>query len=297
MLVLGLSDGSVKVLSSDEYITEPAAATPVFEGSDTKITVTYVGTEFEGNITLDIPISVSSKGVVSLLITPPSKTVYEEGERFNANGMSVRAVYNDNSVEPITNYTIIGGGPFIIGTDSATTVPVTISAYGIESVVNITVNPATISYIAVSTPPAKVVYQAGEKFDPTGMVVQVVFGNGKVLDVPAEMYTVSPSTPFKGGETTATVTFRGNVASLSVTVEGGDPPVSGSETTDPGQQSAPSTTETNAPVTNPSGPSQTTAGGDKDGLPTGLTVLFISLIVFIVALVVVLIIYYRRHFC
>ncbi len=295
VLVLGLSDGSVKVLSTSEYTTEPAAGTPVF-GSDTKITVTYTGEEFEGTITLDIPISVSSKGVVSLLITPPSKTVYQEGEKFNENGMTVRAVYNDNSVEPITNYTIIGGGPFIIGSSSATTVPVTISAYGVESVVNVTVSPATISYIAVSTPPTKVVYQAGEKFDPAGMVVQVVYGNGKVLDVPADMYTFSPSTPFVGGENTVTVTFRGASAPLSITVEGGNPPTTGSDTTGP--ESGPSSSETNNPITNPvTDPAQTTGNGEKEGLPTGLTVLFISLVVFIVALVVVLIIYYRRHFC
>lgn len=295
VLVLGLSDGSVKVLGPDEYTTLPAAGTPVF-GSDTQITITYTGEEFEGNITLDIPITVSDKGVVSLLITPPAKTVYQEGEKFNANGMTVRAVYNDNSVEPITNYTIVGDGPFIIGSSSATTVPVTITAYGVESVVNVTVTPATISYIAVSTPPAKVVYQAGEKFDPAGMIVQVVYGNGKVLDIPADMYTFSPTTAFVGGETTVTVTFRGVSASLSVTVEGGNPPATNNGTTVP--ESGPASSETNKPSTAPvTNPSQTTASGSNDGLPTGLTVLFISLVVFIVALVVVLIIYYRRHFC
>jgi hypothetical protein len=38
--------------------------------------------------------------------TPPTKIEYSEGEKFDASGMEVKAVYSDNSEETITDYTI-----------------------------------------------------------------------------------------------------------------------------------------------------------------------------------------------
>ena len=43
------------------------------------------------------------------ITTPPTKTVYQEGENFDKQGMVVKAVYQDNTENEITNYTIKNG--------------------------------------------------------------------------------------------------------------------------------------------------------------------------------------------
>ena len=45
--------------------------------------------------------------------------------------------------------------------------------------------------IAITTPPTKTAYKAGEVFDPAGMVVTATYSNGATLTSPA--YTFSPA--------------------------------------------------------------------------------------------------------
>ena len=59
--------------------------------------------------------------------------------------------------------------------------------------------------IAVTTPPKKTAYKAGETFDPAGMVVTATYSNGAKLENPA--YTVAPSGALSAGTTTVTITY------------------------------------------------------------------------------------------
>lgn len=43
------------------------------------------------------------------ITTPPAKTVYNAGDKFDPKGMVVTAVYEDGTSEPITNYIIFRG--------------------------------------------------------------------------------------------------------------------------------------------------------------------------------------------
>lgn len=52
--------------------------------------------------------------------TPPTKTVYTEGESFNKSGMKVMARYSDNTTKEITNYSIIGGENLTINKTNVT---------------------------------------------------------------------------------------------------------------------------------------------------------------------------------
>lgn len=59
--------------------------------------------------------------------------------------------------------------------------------------------------IAITTPPTKTAYNAGETFDPAGMVVTATYSNGAKLTNPS--YTFSPAGALTTGDTAITVTY------------------------------------------------------------------------------------------
>ena len=59
--------------------------------------------------------------------------------------------------------------------------------------------------IAITTPPSKTTYTAGETFDPAGMVVQATYSNGATLQ--ATGYAYSPSTALTDGTTKVTIVY------------------------------------------------------------------------------------------
>ena len=63
----------------------------------------------------------------------------------------------------------------------------------------------TLTGLEITAPPKKTAYNAGETFDPAGMVVTATYSNGAKLENPA--YTVAPSGALAVGTTTVTVTY------------------------------------------------------------------------------------------
>lgn len=59
--------------------------------------------------------------------------------------------------------------------------------------------------IAITTPPTKTAYKAGETFDPAGMVVTATYSNGAKLTSPS--YTFSPAGAITAGDTAITITY------------------------------------------------------------------------------------------
>lgn len=62
-----------------------------------------------------------------------------------------------------------------------------------------------LTSIAITTPPTKTAYNAGETFDPAGMVVTATYSNGAKLTSPS--YTFSPAGALTAGDTVVTVTY------------------------------------------------------------------------------------------
>ena len=54
------------------------------------------------------------------ITTPPTKTVYKAGDKFDPTGMVVTAVYKDGTSEPITNYSIFHGDKLTQGQEYVT---------------------------------------------------------------------------------------------------------------------------------------------------------------------------------
>lgn len=75
--------------------------------------------------------------------------------------------------------------------------------------------------IAITTPPTRTAYKAGETFDPAGMVVTATYSNGAKLTSPS--YTFSPAGALTASDTAITITYtEGGVtktATQSITVK------------------------------------------------------------------------------
>ena len=147
--------------------------------------------------------------------TPPAKTVYTEGESFDPAGMVVVAFYTNDTYNRIKDYTIT---PKIL---SQNTKFVTVSFGGKSTNIQITVNPPpgqkTLTSIAVTTPPAKTEYFAGEIFSTSGMVITALYSDESSETVTA--YTVSPSTGLTFGLTSVTISFGGRSTTTPITVK------------------------------------------------------------------------------
>ena len=62
-----------------------------------------------------------------------------------------------------------------------------------------------LASIAITTPPAKTTYTAGETFDPAGMVVTATYSNGATLKCTG--YSYEPNTPLTDGTTKVTIRY------------------------------------------------------------------------------------------
>lgn len=66
-------------------------------------------------------------------------------------------------------------------------------------------NGIKLTGIAITTPPTRTAYKAGETFDPAGMVVTATYSNGAKLTNPS--YTFSPAGALTAGDTAITITY------------------------------------------------------------------------------------------
>lgn len=127
------------------------------------------------------------------IATPPNKTVYKSGETFDPTGMVVVANYGEGLMANVTGYTV---SPSVL-TDGVSEVVITYTEGRITktATVSVTVKKVLVS-IAITTQPAKTVYQYQESLDPTGMVVTATFSDGSTAAVLDYTY---PTTNFYTG--------------------------------------------------------------------------------------------------
>ena len=126
--------------------------------------------------------------------TPPTKTKYIEGEKFDPAGMVVTLIDEngkkvDVSAEKFAEYGITV--PTENLTKDQTKVEVKVKNKKAEQPITVKekeFDKEKIANIEIKTPPTKTKYIEGEKFDPAGMVVTLTDENGKKVDVPAEKF-------------------------------------------------------------------------------------------------------------
>lgn len=135
--------------------------------------------------------------------TPPAKTSYLSGERFDPTGMVVTATYSNGAKLAATGYAIEPSGPL---SDGMTSVTIRYTEGGVSCTA---IQPITVIHrlesIAVTTPPDKTVYEYGDAFSSSGMVVKATYSDGAVEIVSS--YSCSPSTFTTIGGQNVTVSY------------------------------------------------------------------------------------------
>ncbi|MBE6997414.1 MAG: hypothetical protein E7427_04495 [Ruminococcaceae bacterium] len=137
------------------------------------------------------PALPEAKTLTSIKIqTPPVRTEYLVGELFDKTGMVVLAVYSDGSEEAVTGYTLSPAGA-LSESDKAVTVSYSDGTVTVTETtpIAVTAPKKTLVSIAVTTPPAKTQYTAGQSFDPAGMVVTATYSDQSTAAVTG--YTVT----------------------------------------------------------------------------------------------------------
>ena len=126
--------------------------------------------------------------------TPPTKTKYTEGEKFDPAGMVVTLTDEngkkvDVPAEKFAEYGITV--PTENLTKDQTKVEVKVKNKKAEQPITVKekeFDKEKIAKVEIKTPPTRTKYTEGEKFDPAGMVVTLTDENGKKVDVPAEKF-------------------------------------------------------------------------------------------------------------
>ena len=138
--------------------------------------------------------------------TPPAKTSYLSGERFDPTGMVVTATYSNGAKLAATGYAIEPSGPL---SDGMTSVTIRYTEGGVSCTA---IQPITVIHrlesIAVTTPPDKTVYEYGDAFSKSGMVVKATYSDGAVEIVSSYSYSPSTFTTIGGQNVTVSYTER-----------------------------------------------------------------------------------------
>jgi len=171
------------------------------------VTVSYLGKTTAFNVEV---ITLSSIRVA----TPPTKTTYVVGESINQAGISVIATWSNNSTETIAAGT--AGLTFNFDSSTAGTKTVTVTYGGKTATFNVTV--IAVNSIAITRPPTKTTYNAGETLNLAGLVVTATYSNGTSGQVTIANSNVSGFSTATAGTKTLTVTYGGKTATFNITV-------------------------------------------------------------------------------
>ena len=189
--------------ASTREVTNYNCSPVVLSKDDTYVTISY--REMMTTVTTTQPVTVKNLLKKIQIITPPTETAYEIGDTIDLTGMVVYAFYSDGTSHEISNYSY---SPHVVSSASDTEVTITYTEDGITktAIQDITVgNTPNLVSIAVSTPPTKVIYKAGEYFDPSGMVVTATFDNGTTKNVSG--YTYSPTRTLQQDDNVITISY------------------------------------------------------------------------------------------
>lgn len=184
----------------------------ITNGTNLKVGQNNVTITFSGK-SVNQSINVEKNSVVDLKIqTPPTKTEYKEGEKFDASGMVVIATYKDGTSKLISNYTITNGSNL-----KAEQTEITITFEGKSITQPITVKPNALVDIKVKNLPSKVKYVEGQNFDKTGMIIVGTYQDGSEHEI--EEYTIENEEKLTTSQKSVTVSFGGKSVEVAITVE------------------------------------------------------------------------------
>lgn len=141
----------------------------------------------------------------------PSKTSYRKGDGLDTSGLVIRVYKTDGSYEDINyGYTC---SPMVLSNAGAQTI--TVSYMGKSSTFSVSVAD-TEKTLSVTSTPAKLKYQLGERLDTSGLVLKLSDGNG--VQMVRSGFSCSPEILTSPGTQTVTVSYADKTTSFTVTV-------------------------------------------------------------------------------
>ena len=180
-------------------------------GTSVPITITWTNNGNDYNCTQNVEVVELSSISVNL---PPTTTRYIKGTNFDPTGLKINLNYSDSTTETVTystatstNFTFNGvstlalnaiGNPFEI----------TIGYAGKTCTQNVIV--AELSGIAITTHATKLNYNAGDTFDPTGLVITLTYSDSVTEPI---TYTTTTSSDFTFSPS-GTLSRTGNVITI-----------------------------------------------------------------------------------
>ena len=203
MVVTAYYENGTSAVVTDYEITEP----DMNKVGTQAVTVSYQGKTYAFDITIEQyvePVVLSE-----IKIKAPTKTTYQQGDTFSTEGMIVTAVYSNNYQEDVTNYTVSEPDMSKLGEQT-----VTVTYEGCSASFTITITKKEevapkLTKIEV-TPPTKLTYTKGEKFDTTGMVVTAYYDDNTSKVISNEYkYTMTEPDMNLVGVQVVTITYEG----------------------------------------------------------------------------------------
>ena len=172
------NDTSKTLSISDLNITGPTNHPEItrLTSSVSYVTVSYT----ERGVTASIKINITVTPLVLERIeieTPPSKTKYYEGDKFNSAGMTVRAYFNNKTNRIVEGWTVDKEGETLYVSDKYVTISYRENGTTVTKSYMITVTPPPLDRIEIETQPSKTDYYVGDTFNSAGMTVRAYFKN------------------------------------------------------------------------------------------------------------------------
>ena len=181
--------------------------------------------------------------LASITVTPPTKLEYTVGEELDTAGMTVTAVYSDESTKDVTAEAVLSGYDKDAEGPQEITVTYTEGDAEATATFNVTVKAATeepepepeVTLVSITvTPPTKLEYTAGEELDTAGMTVTAVYSDESTKDVTAEAVlsgydkdaegTQEITVTYTEGDAEATATFNVTVKAAGTEEPGTEEP-------------------------------------------------------------------------
>ena len=177
------------------------------------ITVTYK--EDNKTVSTTFKIEIIEKEVKDIVLTPPTKVKYVEGQSLDLTGGKVIVSYNDDTSEKIdlTSDMVSGFDKDHLGKQT-----ITVTYQGKTATFEVEVIKKEATKIELVTLPDKVEYIRGQKLDPDGARIKVTYNDGdtKLIDVTEKMCSGFDSSSL--GQKTVTITYENKTVSFTVNV-------------------------------------------------------------------------------
>ena len=121
--------------------------------------------------------SASSITLQSVAMEGSAKSTYKMGEKFDRTGLTLMAVYSDDTRVDVTTQATWTITPETIA-ENTTSVEVKAAYQGKEATQNVNVTVLTLQALALSGEPKNMTYYLGETFNPDGLVVTGTYSDG-----------------------------------------------------------------------------------------------------------------------